>query len=85
MPADRVRMKVGDRHDHHEEGDFPPHGVCAASARRWRCRCSTAMVPALTALQTTPAKPVNRFGVMYVPNGMIMDKWTPAPKAPPSS
>src|SRR5204863_8807244 len=26
----------------------------------------------------TAAKPINRFGVMYVVNGMIMEKWTPA-------
>ena len=37
-----------------------------------------AMVPSLTALQNTPAKPVTRFGVMYVPNGMVMQQWTPA-------
>ena len=37
-----------------------------------------AMVPALTALQKTAAKPVTRFGVMYVPNGMVMEQWTPA-------
>src|SRR5262245_8878683 len=36
------------------------------------------MVPALTALGQTAARPVTRFGVMYVVNGMIMDKWTPA-------
>jgi hypothetical protein len=36
------------------------------------------MVPALTALQKTAARPVNRFGVMYVVNGMIMNQWTPA-------
>ena len=36
------------------------------------------MVPALTAQATTAAKPINRFGVMYVVNGMIMEKWTPA-------
>src|SRR4029077_3871806 len=30
------------------------------------------MVPALSAFQKTAAKPINRFGVMYVPNGMIM-------------
>ncbi len=36
------------------------------------------MVPALTALAQTPAKPINRFGVMYVVNGMIMENWTPA-------
>jgi len=37
-----------------------------------------AMVPALTAMQSSAAKPVTRFGVMYPPNGMIMAKWTPA-------
>jgi hypothetical protein len=35
------------------------------------------MMPALTALQKTAAKPVNRFGVMYVPNGMIMKNYLP--------
>jgi uncharacterized protein DUF1552 len=36
-----------------------------------------AMVPAVAAQQKTAARPVNRLGVMYVPNGMIMNKWTP--------
>jgi len=36
------------------------------------------MVPAMTALAQTAAKPINRFGVMYPVNGMIMEKWTPA-------
>ena len=36
------------------------------------------MVPALTALSQTAAKPVCRFGVMYVVNGMVMEQWTPA-------
>ena len=36
-----------------------------------------AMVPPLTALQRTPAKWISRFGVMYVPNGMVMEQWTP--------
>src|SRR4051812_16072771 len=35
------------------------------------------MIPAFTA-QTRTATPVHRFGVMYVVNGMIMDRWTPA-------
>src|SRR5437762_4394317 len=35
------------------------------------------MVPALSALAKTAGKPINRLGVMYVPNGMIMNKWTP--------
>lgn len=33
-----------------------------------------AMVPALSAMP----KPVNRFGVVYLPNGMMMENWTPA-------
>src|SRR5687767_7292116 len=36
------------------------------------------MVPALTAVGRTAAKPVNRLGVLYVPNGMIMGDWTPS-------
>src|SRR4051812_45541006 len=36
------------------------------------------MMPALSALQKTAARPINRFGVMYVPNGMIMKNYLPA-------
>jgi hypothetical protein len=36
-----------------------------------------AMVPPLMALQKTAAKPITRLGVMYVPNGMVMEQWTP--------
>src|SRR5262245_43987593 len=36
------------------------------------------MVPALSALARTPGKPVNRLGVVYVPNGMIMKSYLPA-------
>src|SRR5437867_3592549 len=35
------------------------------------------MVPALSALQKTAARPFNRFGVMYVPNGMLMKSYLP--------
>jgi hypothetical protein len=35
------------------------------------------MMPALSALQKTPVRPINRFGVMYVPNGMIMKNYLP--------
>jgi Protein of unknown function (DUF1552) len=35
-----------------------------------------AMAPALSA--QSKGKAVHRFGVMYIPNGMIMNKWTPA-------
>ena len=36
------------------------------------------MVPALTALNETAAKPAVRFGAVYVPNGMVMQNWRPA-------
>ncbi len=35
------------------------------------------MVPALSALTKTAARPVQRFGVVYVPNGMIMPSYLP--------
>lgn len=35
------------------------------------------MVPALTAVANTAAKPVRRFGTVYIPNGMVMNNWTP--------
>ena len=35
------------------------------------------MVPAFTALRDTAANPVRRLGIVYVPNGMMMDHWTP--------
>ena len=35
------------------------------------------MVPALTAQGKTAAKPVKRLGIVYVPNGVFMDNFTP--------
>ena len=35
------------------------------------------MVPALTALTKTAARPVARFCTVYVPNGIVMERWTP--------
>jgi hypothetical protein len=35
------------------------------------------MVPALTALSKTAAARIPRLGVVYVPNGIQMSKWTP--------
>ena len=35
------------------------------------------MVPALTAQELTSAAPVKRLGIIYVPNGVFMDNWTP--------
>ena len=37
-----------------------------------------AMVPAASALSRTAAAPTPRFGVVYVPNGIAMEYWTPA-------
>ncbi len=36
-----------------------------------------AMVPALSALAKTPARPVKRLGFVYTPNGATMASWTP--------
>jgi uncharacterized protein DUF1552 len=36
-----------------------------------------AMVPSLSAMATTAAKPVRRLGFIYIPNGTIQDKWVP--------
>ena len=36
------------------------------------------MVPAATALAQTAARPIPRFGVVYIPNGVVIDEWTPA-------
>ena len=35
------------------------------------------MVPALSAMRNTAAVPPRRLGIVYVPNGIVMDKWTP--------
>jgi len=35
------------------------------------------MVPALTAFGRTAANPVRRFGIVYLPNGVVINKWTP--------
>jgi hypothetical protein len=37
-----------------------------------------AMAPALTAIAKTAASPQRRLGFVYVPNGAIMEQWTPA-------
>ena len=37
-----------------------------------------AMVPALSALAQTPARPVRRLGFVYIPMGMNPVFWTPA-------
>jgi hypothetical protein len=37
-----------------------------------------AMVPALSALSKTAAAPIRRLGFVYIPNGAIMERWTPA-------
>jgi hypothetical protein len=40
------------------------------------------MVPAFSATAKTAAKPVNRFGCVYVPNGMIMQQYLPTTDGP---
>ncbi len=41
-----------------------------------------AMVPALSAIAKTPARPVRRLGFVYTPNGATMASWTPASGGP---
>ena len=36
------------------------------------------MVPAMTAFAKTPASQTKRLGIVYVPNGIVMENWTPA-------
>jgi hypothetical protein len=36
------------------------------------------MIPALSALTRTAAAPVPRLAFLYIPNGVVLDKWTPA-------
>ena len=36
------------------------------------------MIPAFAATRNTAARPVMRLGIVYVPNGIWMDQWTPA-------
>src|SRR5262252_4941076 len=37
-----------------------------------------AMIPSMTALAATPARPVRRLGFVYIPMGAHMPEWTPA-------
>lgn len=41
-----------------------------------------AMIPALTADTKSSANPARRLGFFYIPNGAVMDKWTPATAGP---
>ena len=36
------------------------------------------MVPALSAQRKTAGQPLRRLGIVYTPNGIVMDQWTPA-------
>ena len=36
------------------------------------------MIPAGTALAQTAAQPRRRFGAVFIPNGAIMEQWTPS-------
>src|SRR5229473_779557 len=36
-----------------------------------------AMIPSMTAMAATPARPVRRLGFVYIPMGAHMPQWTP--------
>ena len=63
-----MRTRTVRRHanDHHQESDSAPHDACAASGATLALPLLDSMVPALSALAQTAAKPINRFGVVYV-------------------
>ena len=50
------------------------HGMGAALALPFL----EAMVPAFTAIAKTAASPQRRLGIVYFPNGAVMDQWIPA-------
>jgi hypothetical protein len=41
-----------------------------------------AMVPAFAFAPQSAAKPVRRLSIVYVPNGIVMERWTPAAEGP---
>ena len=41
------------------------------------------MVPAFGAIRASAAQPIQRLGIVYVPNGMFMPNWTPAAASGP--
>ena len=43
------------------------------------------MVPAMAVLAKTPAAPVKRLGFIYLPNGAVMQAWTPGGEGGPWS
>src|SRR5215831_11565072 len=49
------------------------HGMGAAVALPFL----ESMAPAMTPLSQSPARPPLRFGGVYLPNGCVMDNWTP--------
>ena len=63
-----------------------PHGAARPRRQRWRCRCSTAWCRRFGARRRPPPGRSRRFGVVYVPNGMVMQQLDAgARKAPASS
>ena len=60
-----------------KKSSAPPH-VSARSRHALALPLLDAMVPAFAATSKTAAKPAVRLGFVYVPNGIIMDQWTPA-------
>ena len=51
-------------------------------ARRWRCRCSTRWCRRSRRWRRRRRTPRTRFGAVFIPNGAIMEPWTPAGAGP---
>ena len=65
-------------HVHHQDCRCPGGRSCAGIGAAVALPLLDAMVPALTALAQTAANPRTRFGAVFIPNGAVMEQWTPA-------
>ena len=63
---------------HHPELSLPRRTFLRGMGATLALPLLDAMVPALTATAKTAASAAPRFGAVYMPNGAIMDQWTPA-------
>ena len=63
---------------HHEASSLPRRTVLRGLGAALALPLLDSMVPAFATPRAAAATPVNRLGIVYVPNGMWMRQWTPA-------
>ena len=86
VTSDREQPAVSDavaesRRDCSDETAFSSNGACAAWAPRSRLPFLDAMYPAFAAQAVKKSLAANRMAFLYVPNGIVMEEWTPAGRA----